>query len=333
MQYIELEGNSRQIGKVYGSVLRHKLQMYGNSYRTTVGGAEREARILAIIEGPMKENCPWLIEELDAMADGAGLPREDVLRIVFINELWWAFQEQRAGDCTALGFRGRKLLAQTLDSPDGGCFVISKVKPQDGLSFLAISRLGSGGSGVNQAGIAIASVSSFCNGVPSNTRGLSFFVLKRMILQRCSSLAEVEKLIRTHSLLAGNYTMQVMDREGIGFIAEISPWDTWIIPMEGDYAYNTVFTSDKMQKYYIGAENDCFFKRAKARLKTFAALVSQIGGTFDHAAMKKIMSDHSAVGPIWSWTTIWGAIMCTNKRSIEVFQGPPDYSFSETYAL
>lgn len=138
---------------------------------------------------------------------------------------------------------------------------------------------------------------------------------------------------RQHRILSGGYTLHIMQEDGVSVVLEISPGDMEVIHSEKAYLYNTRFVSARMRRFYGGVPMDSSAIRAEKRLRTFERLLQQEAQPYTLDTMKRVLSDHSPEGPIWDWTTPIAVAMFPRRRSMLVYEGPPDVMDAEEYSL
>ena len=74
-------------------------------------------------------------------------------------------------------------------------------------------------------------------------------------------------------------------------------------------------------------------KRAEARLSTFHRLLKEEEKPYSLETIKRVMSDHSKVGPIWDVSTRSGQIFLPSQGRMFYFEGAPNCTEMEEYRI
>ena len=150
-----LEGHAAERGRQHGEALRDEVRaslcrfLDDAAIRTGLPGARYVEQFLADTDfvGAIRAHTPALLEELSGIAEGAGVPPEQVLAYNFLDEEWW-YSETLRSKCSALAVPARDgqpaLVAQTMDLPlpmDGGQVLLRHRDP-DGREVAVLSAAG-----------------------------------------------------------------------------------------------------------------------------------------------------------------------------------------------
>jgi isopenicillin-N N-acyltransferase-like protein len=177
---IEVSGTHRQVGQQIGEAMKPQLQRMVARLREELPPSVAWADLLRqgqIYLAHTRPVYPQYVEELEGIAEAAGLPFEEVF-LEICEELWepaaWRERPGLARGCTDLLARGRAthdgstLIAHTNDlSPEvEEDLVILKVQAGQEPQFLGISVGGLGYSaGFNAAGISMTGNQVSCNDI------------------------------------------------------------------------------------------------------------------------------------------------------------------------
>lgn len=168
MRTVEIGGDARERGLRHGRALGQEIDRLYRRWMTDAAPLrEQDAVAFAMNLLPESRNqAPELVQEVEAIAEGAGLPFEHVWFLNCFDEaagyaLYTGIQTGRA--CTTLGATGHSttsgqtLLAQTWDIPDWYDNVILRIAAsEDERGAVVYTHPGIvGGSGINADGICV----------------------------------------------------------------------------------------------------------------------------------------------------------------------------------
>src|ERR1700684_106872 len=121
---LRISGDARQRGRAYGEQARERIQLSRDSYAEifakTVGWSwEQAVASAARYEKPVRDLAPDVMQEIEGIAEGSGLPAGDVLAINARTEIIFAASARdaaaqraaRARECTALALLSRRTRA------------------------------------------------------------------------------------------------------------------------------------------------------------------------------------------------------------------------------
>lgn len=219
MVEISLSGSPRKIGFQRGKTLKYAIQLalehwvYGHAHQWSIQAAHKFGRRMA---RDMEKRCPALMEEVHATAEGAGLPRDDMLAYVF--RAWNALSGHRATlACFSMICQDPKrgtILGGTLDdSPP--FYLLETIRPTRGHAFYSVNWAGMpwAGKAMNNKGLAIGQASSFA-GTRFGTGNLAFpfdlyaraFFAMRWAIQNAATVAEAIDVLRSFEC-TGTFTI------------------------------------------------------------------------------------------------------------------------------
>ncbi|MDP6481399.1 MAG: C45 family autoproteolytic acyltransferase/hydrolase [Acidimicrobiales bacterium] len=244
MRILDLSGSPGSMGHIHGeahadeirSYAEERVRLAGTSF--WAGGELDRGAVLEIAREclPAHEaHSPDLYEEMCALADGAGITREEAVVVGGFTDFVDTVRSEVGGthpdqviedDCTAAIVPdsladGSGFLAQTWDMHDSATehVVLLRVRPTDGPAALVFTTTGCLGQiGMNEAGVCVGInnlvAADGCHGVmwPSVVRDL---------LLRSSADEALEALLEAD--LAGGHSFLIMDTDGVGHVVEAMP--------------------------------------------------------------------------------------------------------------
>ncbi len=169
-------------------------------------------------ENLIAEEWPWLIEEMRGAAEGSGCDYRDIL---FLNLRVWQYKyygkpAEPSTACSSIVIRladGTLANAGALDDDIQFYCGMVKVVPQNGNSYMSFPITGTswGNRGMNSAGLCIGESSQLLPGLKKSGRAICQDLAVRVILQTCSTAAEVKAFCIKHP-----FTLNLLcsDRDG-----------------------------------------------------------------------------------------------------------------------
>jgi hypothetical protein len=195
-----LQGEPRDLGRQQGVAVRSQIHanvaVLLGDFRT--GAKSAQMGKIGAWQTRLRTFCfdhwPWLQEEIQGIAEGAGI---DVELAELLSFRAWQYEVYHAGACSSFalpGAGGRILTGGTLDDPRF-LYTIAQVSPTTGLRYLSFPIAGTvwANRGMNEAGLALGISSLICPGVTFDLDQLvPVDLVFRDMLQFCSTVAEVE---------------------------------------------------------------------------------------------------------------------------------------------
>lgn len=262
---LQVSGTARQRGQAYGELARERIQLsrarYEEVFAHTVGwGWAQAVASAARYEQPIRDFAPEVLEEMEGIAEGAGLSPGDVLTINARTEIIWAASARAAAaqraelarECTALALLGRRtragrlLLAQNWDWLEHGfetVVVLEVEQPGDRPNFVTVVEAGLlAKASMNSAGLGVvtnALVTSQDRGEP----GIPYHVMLRLLADQ-ETVTDALKLVQaTTRSSSANYLIAHAD--DIAVNVEAAPGDfrtlAWQLPQDGSLVHTNHF--------------------------------------------------------------------------------------------
>ena len=219
LSVLVLQGGDRARGQQQGASLRPQIhrnvaELLGDlltganpARRTQIRAWQARLRAFCF------DHWPWLQEEMQGLADGAGLDQETV---ELLNFRAWQYEVYHAGACSSLavpGEHGRILTAGTLDDPRH-LYAVVQCQPTAGLRYLSFPIAGTtwANRGMNESGLALGISSLICPGVKFDLSNLvPADLVFRHLLQFCGTVAEIESACRKFKFFCN---LVAVDRHG-----------------------------------------------------------------------------------------------------------------------
>ena len=346
--YIELSGTSREIGLKYGREAKEMIHRNLAFYRTFFKEYTRmewiEAQQLAQSFILLIQNsAPDLLDEMHAVAEGAGVSFEDILTLNCRSEVIFA----RPDGCSFVGFLsehgkdGHVYMGQTWDwlipAVENVCVLkIQKEGKPDQLIAVEAGMIG--GKGLNSHGIGVCLNAL---SVGKGKIGMPLHVLYRMILNTNKASDAIEAVAQCDRAGAGNF--DIGTASDYLFALEYTPDNFDVIMSEGEPLCHT--------NHYLSplfAAQDTFKRDLTdtfMRYNTLRREVKKVNYPVDEKTLFGILSSHQNFpdsvcshedprDPKYKrFCTIYGIVMDLTARRIWITDGRPCEGKIATYAL
>jgi len=291
---IEVRGTHRQVGQQIGEQMRPTLQRMLERMREGLPANVSWDDVLVQGQSYLAHSrtvYPQYIEELEGIAEGAGLPFEEVFLEV-CEELWEPVVWR--GGCTDFAARGRAtadgstLLAHTNDlAPEvEDDLVILKVRAGDEPEFLGVSVGGLGYSaGFNAAGISMTGNEVSCNDIRP---GVPRLLIVRAILAARRLEEAMDACLLPQR--ASNYNNVIGDANGEVYSMEGAATDCEPIYIEEDIlAHANHYVSLPMRRFEAD-RND--ISGSTIRHNRALRLLRENYGHLSPALFQRLLTDH-----------------------------------------
>jgi isopenicillin-N N-acyltransferase-like protein len=237
---IDLKGTPYAMGLTHGRALASHIEANFNAYvrmiQNSSGLTPDAIRIHAKKFLPEVElAAPQVLEEMQGIADGAGVSLETVLVINARSEL--AFPDQLSAECTVIGLSGSRtisghvLMAQNWDWIPAvkHTTVFFRIRPQGAPRMLMLAEAGQVGKlGFNEAGLGLMLNlligKGVCWGVPTHV--LLRQVLSAATIEQAAAMMRGAKCAASSHMLLGETSGNIIGLEvSPAGVAEIRPTD------------------------------------------------------------------------------------------------------------
>ncbi|WP_416138365.1 C45 family autoproteolytic acyltransferase/hydrolase [Halomonas sp. HK25] len=237
----ELSGSRREIGLAHGRtharLIQRSLEVYDRLFHDFVGIGWARARVEAGRFGRMIElGFPEILEEMDAIAEGAGVEPLDILTLNCRSEISLT---RASGGCSAfaLAHAGTQWLAQNWDwrTDQLHNVVVLKISGQDHALLVSVGEAGMVAKiGMNARGIGVC-----LNAIRSQTcgEGLPIHVALRKILESPDLESAVAVATRDRVCSPAHFLIGSAVGEAVGL--EVHPGEPGRLDAEGGVVTHT----------------------------------------------------------------------------------------------
>jgi len=289
----EVSGSPRELGQQHGELARLRILGYLGYLSETLKMDERTlARRATLFRGEFQRHCPELLEEIDGVAEGAGLNSGLALASQMRGELACLSD----GACTtfAIGPRatagGRILIGQTSDMPEEirSFAYVLRIRPDNRPAAIMWTFGGMiGYHGLNEHGVS--HYANSLGGGPGWRFAPSHYPLKRLILEQ-KSLADVLQTMRRFPVCSnGNYMLC----DGGNRLLDVELTSEGPHLIEDTAAGFLVHTNHFLSTEHSGPENlEQSLPDSLPRLERMRTLIQEKLGSITVADMQRILADH-----------------------------------------
>ena len=297
---ITVRGTPYERGFTYGQLCREEVAMsmkgYEVLYEGTKGISWEEARkISEYYLSLIRDFEPAYVEEMQGIADGAGVDLQDIAALNIRTEIMYAQPSMiDASACTCISAMapategGRVLAAQNWDYTRlvRDAVVIVHVYQEDKPNFVMVVEGAGmiGGIGMNDCGVAVTlnalKTTAPCNGIPFEVR------LRAMLEAENLSEAYVQGSHAPTSV--GNFIATHKDGVAIDFEMDARGVEP-IIPDDGVLLHMNHYLGPKM--YFANDVNH--MGSSYIRLQRMQAMVKECHGKITVEDIKRMLSDHA----------------------------------------
>ncbi len=283
-----------------------------------------------------------LIEEMQGIADGAGVEFRDILAINVRTEVMYGLGELHAAECSAFAAlpeavaNGHTLLGQNWDWHPAAldCCVVLSIEQQDRPNILTVVEAGLlAKMGMNSAGVGVATnalVSDIDRGEP----GIPYHVLLRSILNSGTFDEAVDKVRSAHRASSANFLIAASDGRAIDLeTAPGGPEHVFSIePSGGVVGHANCFIAPDVT---ITDETERLRPLGKIRQRTIEAHLRSAADGIHADYMKDVLADHEnhphsmcrhpveEVAPMDQSATVASVVMDLNEQTMWVADGQP----------
>src|SRR4051812_4604618 len=201
---ISLAGAPRERGRVYGETARELIAEAAARWQRAVA-AGRPTLIDSLLHSGFRETAgrltPWLVEEVEGIAEGADVDPRLVWALNLLDESWWLGRASGAATgCSTLAVRAGSghptLVGQNMDLPSWveGLHVLLDIRPDDGsprvLAPAYAGIVATYAIGHHGLGVAVNALSQ----MPTSRTGLPVAFVIRLLAIQPSAAAAAEVL-------------------------------------------------------------------------------------------------------------------------------------------
>lgn len=346
MDTVVLRGSPQARGIQQGRALRERIQEHWELYRTQVYPSLPEAQvrpILANMLGFLQERFPEVLEELEGIAQGAGLDFEAVARVNFggaIAAIIYSNSSPATG-CSCVAFT---------DSPDGAIigkntdsvgmpelhYVLKIVVPDRGVPYIGYGDPGGPWveAAINTDGLAIGQASSSIQR-GQDGRGMPILHSLHLTMQYTSRTWQAVDFLGgiIHAGKCSN--LMIADAEG-EVVALERGYDRQVVrmPEDGHLFFTNHVVSAEMQTAVIPSAS----ASSMGRLERYQAIFANECPAHTIEGLRRVISDHgrpaSPCGhPGSEMCTRYACILVPRRREMRLYRGPACSTPPESYFI
>lgn len=346
-----MSGSPYERGHQYGvqaeKRIRRCVAVYESVFQSYAGWDWKAVREHAQTYAPAIQSYRGhLLEEMEGIADGAGLAQGDVLALNVRTEVMFAAVARRAArECTAVvalpetTASGHTLLAQNWDwKPEASdTLVVLEARPRTRPAFVTVVEAGLlAKTGLNSAGIGLvtnALISDQDRGEP----GVPYHVILRAILESERVSPALDAITHRRRSSSANYLIAHRDGEAVNIEAAPGDFSCAFVdfPQAGLYSHTNHFLSPRFDLKDVGVWDG---PDSLLRLRRAERLLETRRGVLDVDTLGEVLSDHFSypdsvcchpdpdARPVDRYATLFSIIMDLDSTSIWLAAGNPCHS-------
>ena len=308
---IRVEGGARERGRQYGEAARERIRRsvegYDEAFAHLAGWDRGKVREEAArFRDPIAAHGAKYLEEIQGIAEGAGLNELDVLAINVRTEVMFAASARDADgvrrlppECSAFAaLPGRTCDGSTLVGQNWDWLahafdttIVLEARQDDGPDYVTVVEAGLlAKAGMNSAGVALAT-NALVSGADRGEPGVPYHVLLRSILDAEAVSDALGALQRSERASSANY---LLAQDGVAIDVEAAP---------GDYARLFVgYPQDDLLLHTNHFRNPGFDVRdvsmvvmpdSPFRLARLEQVIGSAGGPLDVTFWQRLLGDHA----------------------------------------
>lgn len=252
-----LKGNSYERGVSYGEqaadAIKRCIDHYAEYIKKSTGmDWETACEGAKIFEESIRNFRPEYIDEMKGIAQGAGVPYEEILAINCRSELY-AMKGGLQQECTAFAImpsasrNGHVLAGQNWDNCYGqrDCMVVVHIYQEDKPDIILFTEAGFiGGKGMNSNGLSLTLNALETN---FNSKGVPLHLKMRAALDSCHIAKAYESVAKPLSTVGAN--LIITSGDGVALSAELTPDGVdAVLPDQGVIAHTNHLLSPMLQQ-------------------------------------------------------------------------------------
>lgn len=347
---IVLRGKPFEIGKQYGDLARDRIIIHAAKQRTAAAKLHPEEpewwrsevhKYLA----PYEELAPYFVEEMEGLAQGAGLSFDEVLLVNVRDEFWASLRPETREACTSFGCSGKvtlsghPVLGQTKDTGrvSQDLYVVIAMYQEGRPDLLQMPYAGEFGVfGLGSSGMAIFGNSIYVKGKAHGRIPISLF--RRLTLE-ADSIDQVIALVDKHGLgTPGSFT--IGDRKGRVIALENTDHGHAVVEAnDGILAHANHINASQLMGYeeYPEPERTVSHNRQERMTEQLAAERGRLTPTLamrclmDHTNYPDSICRHPTPGHDFQTTA--ALVVEPTLGIMRVIRGLPCQGWAETYTL
>lgn len=354
-QLVEISSDEPRLrGRAFGEAARDRIHESRRAYEETflhftgLGWSEVTKLALEFAE-PIRRYDEAILEEIEGIAEGAGLGRGDLLAINARTEIMFGLKVKPAPECTtfftgpSVTADGHVYLGQNWDwrprAKDSIVLVEIDQGPEPPAIFFMPEAGLIGKAGFNQCGLGVT-LNAMMSGIDKGELGVPTHVIMRAILNSRTIEEAVGAIIRAHR--SGSATYTLASATGVGICLETAPGGVESVfmlhPEDDVLAHSNHFVAETPFVDPAKAE----LPDTLARLERMDSLVTSRTGEISPDVLTGILADDENhpnaicrfpdpdVDPILQVSTVASIVMDLTAKSCQIAAGPPsEHLFSQ----
>ncbi len=343
----EIGGSPFEIGVRYGELIKTGFSRIVARYAEIYLKKHDPARVEDIkegMEGYLRDHAPTLIEEMAGIAQGSGVPFDDVFKHNLCSCIGTTLSAEasvrEATHCTSIGFpnsdRG-PLLGKNTDCGDPETSLIRFVpmlcwRPSTGLASLGLTHMGTVWRhvGVNEKGLALGG-SSVSGKVVDFEPGLTDGFLGRLLLERCATVVEAVNLVEAHPFVGAGVNLIVVDEAGDAAVFELSAEGKAVERLNGhSHLFTTNFYASGKLRHGSDSQ-EWVLDNSRARQGFLTGIEPDGNGRLRFEQMEEVLRHRARQGAICQYsdvnrmsTTISTVAICRERALLTAWGKPCD---------
>ncbi len=301
LDLLEVSGSNFEMGYKHGSAFRKKVELIAGNMLVEAVSRTRMSKdrifLMASKYLPsLESHAPHLIEEIRGIAEGSGLPFEQVLLLNLRHEFMYGIRTRQFQNdgCTIIGVArersatGNVMLAQNVDLPPSfmGQMALFKLRPKTNPEILMYALAGTvGHHGMNSYGLARCS--SALATEHEKAMGVSRVVLSRLILEHRSVGDAIETITKADRAVSGNYMLADSDDNLVDIETTATEYRA-LYPEDGFIAHSNHLIHPEMMDFDEGVCDD-----SGGRYRQMVRLISEHDGKVDSEDIYAWLRDHT----------------------------------------
>lgn len=343
MRFERFSGAHSAMGRQRGVAFRDSLHQCRRGFDAwSPEVRQRVDSLTARFESALFRLAPELIEEMHGVAQSAGLPYEDILRLNFVEEVGAPL------GCSQVGLAdgdGGAIYAKSEDAGFQRTYTVTELRPDRGYAQLHVSAVNwvvSSGGGMNEAGLCIGQSSVHTT---DQADGIPRLTLLRLSLERYATVTEAAAFLQSQGMALKGMNFLMVDATGAMAVVERSPSRSALRSPEGSAICCTNhYVAPEIrpvERGCVGSEPDL-----ENRLAFEVNTRQRYGRLFDFArehagrsslkdSLEGLLRSHGPGGICQHgiMNTTLSMIMIPRSRQLWATDGPPCRSSFQLYAF
>jgi len=323
MRSIVLKGTPKEIGLQHGRAFKDDIQEFYDFYCCRIAQRTPDQLDPSVLRY-LKRRTPYLLEEMEGIAKGAGLSFDETLVYNHFNAM---------SECTPVFFQETEagpMLGNNIDcgEEERKAMLVRTVHPSSGHAFITTTFVGCVWStnGLNAAGFCHGNVFTGHHGMTSRD-GTATGIVKRDMVQQSASVDEALEVARSHRQIGKIGIWILADASGKALKLEQTNDEAHTFEPREGLLFSTGIYESPIPSALIPRK----LEMGRARLATIERLREASKIEFSQEGMRRLLSHHCSPGPVCRHEpyevnkdqTHSSRIMIPRSRRYLITDGPP----------